>query len=90
MIELQGDPAASVLHFRPVNGGDSRVPRSLWMNECFAHRLFTLGCVNMSYAHGEREIAALLAAFDQAVDRLAMALRQAVPPTRPRAAQSYG
>ena len=90
MIELQGDPAASVLHFHAVDGLDSRVPRSLWMNECLAHRLFTLGCVNMSYAHGEREIAALLAAFDQAVDRLAMALRQAVPPTRPRAAQSYG
>jgi len=90
MIELQGDPAASVLHFHPANGVDSRVPRSLWMNECLAHRLFTLGAVNMSYAHGEREIAALLAAFDQAVDRLAMALRQAVPPTRLRAAQSYG
>jgi glutamate-1-semialdehyde 2,1-aminomutase len=90
VVELAGDPAAGRLQFARVRGIDTQALRSLWMNECRAHRLFTLGAVNMSYAHGDREIAVLLSAFDQAADRLALALRQVLPQPRPRAAQSYG
>jgi glutamate-1-semialdehyde 2,1-aminomutase len=90
VVALAGDPAAGRLEFRRRPGIDPHALRSLWMNECRAHHLFTLGAVNMSYAHGEREIAVLLAAFEQAADRLALALRQAVPPPRPKAAQSFG
>lgn len=96
VVALAGDPAASRLEFRRLPGVDPQAIRSLWMNECRAHRLFTLGAVNMSYAHGERDIAVLLAAFDQAADRLARALRQAAPQSRSRsprkalAAQSFG
>lgn len=96
VVELAGDPAAGRLQFRPQPGIDPQAVKSLWMNECLAHRLFTLGAVNMSYAHGEREIAVLLAAFDQAADRLALALRQALPqpratsPSRARAAKRFG
>jgi glutamate-1-semialdehyde 2,1-aminomutase len=90
MIELTGDPAASRLQFHPLPGVDPQALKSLWMNECRAHRLFTLGAVNMSYAHGEREIAVLLAAFDQAAERLALALCQVVPQPRPRVASSFG
>jgi glutamate-1-semialdehyde 2,1-aminomutase len=90
VVALAGDPAAGRLQFRKRPGIDPHAVRSLWMNECRAHHLFTLGAVNMSYAHGEREIAVLLAAFEQAADRLALALRQAVPPPRPKAAQSFG
>jgi glutamate-1-semialdehyde 2,1-aminomutase len=82
VVELAGDPAAGRLHFHRRPGIDPQAVKSLWMNECRAHRLFTLGAVNMSYAHGEREIAVLLAAFDQAADRLAEALRQALPQPR--------
>jgi glutamate-1-semialdehyde 2,1-aminomutase len=89
-VALAGDPAACRLEFRRRPGIDPHAVRSLWMNECRAHHLFTLGAVNMSYAHGEREIAVLLAAFEQAADRLALALRQAVPPSRPKAAQRLG
>src|ERR1700761_303994 len=84
VVELAGDPAAGRLQFRRMPGIDPQAIRSLWVNECRAHRLFTLGAVNMSYAHGEREIAVLLAAFEQAADRLVLALRQAVPQPRPR------
>jgi glutamate-1-semialdehyde 2,1-aminomutase len=84
LVELVGDPAAGRLHFHRRPGIDPQAVKSLWMNECRAHRLFTLGAVNMSYAHGEREIAVLLAAFDQAAERLAVALRQALPQPRPR------
>jgi glutamate-1-semialdehyde 2,1-aminomutase len=90
VVTLTGDPAAGRLEFHRRPGIDPHAVRSLWMNECRAHNLFTLGAVNMSYAHGEREIALLLAAFEQAADRLALALRQAVPPPRPKAAQSFG
>ena len=83
VVALAGDPAAGRLEFRRQRGIDPQAVRSLWMNECRAHQLFTLGAVNMSYAHGEREIALLLAAFDQAADRLARALRQVVPQPRP-------
>ena len=84
IVELVGDPAAGRLQFRRAPGVDPQAVRSLWMNECRAHRLFTLGAVNMSYAHGEREIAVLLAAFEQAADRLVLALRQAIPQPRSR------
>lgn len=84
IVELAGDPAAGRLRFRRLPGVDPQMVRSLWMNECRAHRLFTLGAVNMSYAHGEREIGVLLAAFEQAADRLVLALRQAVPQPRSR------
>jgi glutamate-1-semialdehyde 2,1-aminomutase len=96
VVALTGDPAAGRLEFRRRPGIDPQAVKSLWMNECGAHRLFTLGAVNMSYAHGEHDIAVLLAAFEQAADRLARALRQAVPQPRPRvlsrpsAAQSFG
>lgn len=82
VVMLAGDPAAGRLQFTRRPGIDPHAVRSLWMNECRAHHLFTLGAVNMSYAHGEREIAVLLAAFDQAADRLAQALRQGVPQPR--------
>jgi glutamate-1-semialdehyde 2,1-aminomutase len=96
IVALAGDPAACRLEFRRLRGIDPQAIRSLWMNECRAHHLFTLGAVNMSYAHGEREIAVLLAAFDQAADRLARALRQVVPqprlqnPKKTWAAQNFG
>ena len=71
VVRLEGDPAAMRLIFLNAE------MHSLWMNECHAHRLFTLGALNMSYAHGDREIAALLSACEQAADRLALALREA-------------
>lgn len=87
LVALAGDPAAGRLEFRRRPGIDPQAVKSLWMNECRAHRLFTLGAVNMSYAHGEHEIAVLLAAFDHAADRLALALRQAIPQPRPPSPQ---
>lgn len=96
VVALAGDPAAGRLVFPRRPGIDPQAVRSLWIKECRAHRLFTLGAINMSYAHGEREIAVLLKAFEQAADRLALALRQAVPqprtrvPSRTLGAQSFG
>jgi glutamate-1-semialdehyde 2,1-aminomutase len=89
-VALTGDPAAGRLQFRRRSGLDPQAVRSLWIKECQAHHLFTLGAVNMSYAHGEREIAVLLRAFEQATDRLALALRQAIPQPRLKSAQSFG
>jgi glutamate-1-semialdehyde 2,1-aminomutase len=90
LVELAGDPAAGRLEFHAWGGTDAAAMKSLWMNECLAHRLFTLGAVNMSYAHGEREIAVLLAAFDRAVERLALALGQAAPSPRPTPLRASG
>lgn len=73
IVRIDGDPAAMRLTFPNIE------MHSLWMNECHAHRLFTLGALNMSYAHGDREIGVLLSACEQAADRLALALRQAPP-----------
>lgn len=78
-VELAGDPAAGRLRFLAGAAADAAAMESLWTTECQAHRLFTLGAVNMSYAHGEREIAVLLAAFARAAERLAQALRQSTP-----------
>ena len=82
-VRIEGDPAAMRMVFRPAVLGLGQSAcgsmQSLWTNECLAHRLFTLGALNVSYAHGDREIAVLLTACEQAVERLALALRQAVP-----------
>jgi glutamate-1-semialdehyde 2,1-aminomutase len=82
-VRLEGDPAAMRMAFRPAALGLGEATggsmQSLWTNECRAHRLFTLGAVNMSYAHGDREIGVLLTACERAAERLALALRQAVP-----------
>ena len=92
-VAIEGDPAAMRLAFYPAALGlaatDAAAMKSLWMNECLAHRLFTLGAVNMSYAHGDREIAVLLTACEQAAERLALALRQASPSPRRPAAFGY-
>ena len=94
-VVLAGDPAAGRLVFRRRPGIDPQAVRSLWINECLAHHLFTLGAVNMSYAHGEPEIAVLLQACEQAADRLVLALRRPSLnrggiPRSPWAAQSFG
>jgi glutamate-1-semialdehyde 2,1-aminomutase len=70
-VRLEGDPAATKLTFLTAE------LQSLWINECHTHRLFTLGALNMSYAHGDREIGALLSACEKAADRVALALREA-------------
>jgi len=89
-VQIEGDPAAMRLAFNPAALGldeaDGAVMKSLWITECHAHRLFTLGALNMSYAHGDREIGVLLAAGGQAVEGLALALRLAPHSPRRRAA----
>ncbi len=80
-VTVEGDPAAMRVVFRPGALGlpesDAASMQYLWISECHAHRLFTLGALNMSYAHGDREIGVLLAALHQAVDGLSLALRLA-------------
>ncbi len=82
-VRIEGDPAALRMAFDPAALGlgpsHGASMRSLWTNECLAHRLFTLGAVNMSYAHGDREIGVLLTACEQAAERLALAVCGAVP-----------
>jgi glutamate-1-semialdehyde 2,1-aminomutase len=82
-VQIEGDPAALRMEFRPsalgLAGVDASQMQNLWTSECLAHRLFTLGAVNMSYAHGDREIAVLLTACERAAERLALAVRRAVP-----------
>ena len=78
-VRLEGDPAAMRLAFDDGASPDRGAMQTLWVNECLAHRLFTLGAVNMSYAHGDREIGVLLSACEQAVERLALAVCPGVP-----------
>jgi glutamate-1-semialdehyde 2,1-aminomutase len=76
VVQIVGDPASGRLAFRGRAALDSLGAKSFWIKECLGRRLFSLGAFNVSYAHGEPEVAVLLQACEQAADRLALALRQ--------------
>jgi glutamate-1-semialdehyde 2,1-aminomutase len=84
IVQILGDPAASRIGFCPPPGVDGLALKALWVRECLSRNLFSLGALNMSYAHGQPEIAVLLAACEHAADRLALALRRGQFPRRRR------
>jgi len=76
VVQIVGDPASGALAFRSGAGLDSKAAKSFWVKACLGSRLFSLGAFNVSYAHGEPEIAVLLQACEQAARHLALALSQ--------------
>ncbi|HEX8233058.1 MAG TPA: aminotransferase class III-fold pyridoxal phosphate-dependent enzyme [Caulobacteraceae bacterium] len=73
LVTVGGDPTAPTLAFADPKG------RGLWLRELWARGVWSFGDLNISYAHGDREIGRLLAACDGALEAVVAA---AVPPPR--------
>lgn len=71
-----GHPAWSFLHFRDASGCDAWSIKTLFLERCYASGLLTLGSHNMSYAHGEADVEAALAAYAEWLPALAETVRQ--------------
>lgn len=74
VLSLSGHPAWSFLAIRDQPGADAFMLKTLFMQEVLARGVLAYGTHNMSYAHGEAEIAALLAAYDATFGVMAEAL----------------
>ncbi|SDN37020.1 aminotransferase class III-fold pyridoxal phosphate-dependent enzyme [Afipia sp. GAS231] len=74
-----GDPTWSFLLFRDLEGTNAFEIKTLWMQEMMERGLLSVGTHNISYAHSEADVDALVAAYDaifpilrQAVDHRAI------------------
>jgi glutamate-1-semialdehyde 2,1-aminomutase len=75
-LSVSGDPSWSFLNFAAPEGIDPHALKTLWLQEMFARGVLTLGTHNMSYAHGEADVAELLGVYGEVFPLLAEAVRQ--------------
>jgi glutamate-1-semialdehyde 2,1-aminomutase len=74
-LQVGGHPAWSFLLFQDHPPYSSWQIKTLYLQEMFARGILTLGTHNMSYAHTEQDVAALLAAYDEVLPILRDAVR---------------
>jgi glutamate-1-semialdehyde 2,1-aminomutase len=74
-LQVSGHPAWSFLLFQDSPPYSSWQIKTLYLQEMFARGILTLGTHNMSYAHTEEDVAALLAAYDEVLPILREAVR---------------
>ncbi|HEY0052926.1 MAG TPA: aminotransferase class III-fold pyridoxal phosphate-dependent enzyme, partial [Caulobacteraceae bacterium] len=65
VLSVSGHPSWSFLAIADQPGATSFEIKTLFMQEVFARGVLAYGTHNMSYAHGEAEVQALLAAYDE-------------------------
>jgi glutamate-1-semialdehyde 2,1-aminomutase len=73
-LSVSGDPTWSFLNFMAPEGVDPFALKTLWLQEMFARGVLALGTHNMSYAHGEADVAELLGVYDEVFGVLADAV----------------
>ena len=74
VLTLSGHPAWSFLAIKDRPQADAFTLKTLVMQEVLARGVLAYGTHNMSYAHGDAEVAALLAAYDATFAVMAEAL----------------
>jgi len=65
VLAISGHPAWSFLNFREAGGASVFELKTLFLQECFAGGILTLGTHNMSYAHTHRDVGRLLGVYDR-------------------------
>ncbi len=63
--EAAGHPSWSFVLLKDLPGTSSFEIKTLFMQECLARGILTLGSHNMSYAHGADDVARLLSVYDE-------------------------
>jgi len=71
---ISGHPAWSFFQIRDAAPYGAYELRTLYLQEMFARGILTTGTHNMSYAHTDADIGALLAAYDEVLPILAVAV----------------
>ena len=64
-LSMSGHPSWTFLSFRDANGRSLWEIKTLWMQEMMARGFLSVGTHNLNYAHGDKEIDLLLAAYDE-------------------------
>lgn len=65
VISVSGDPTWSFLNFRDAGPYSLWELKTLFMQEVFSRGVLAYGSHNISYAHSEADVAALLTAYDE-------------------------
>lgn len=76
VLSVSGDPTWSFLNFRDAEPYTLWELKTLFMQELFERGILAYGTHNMSYAHGDAEIAALLSAYDEVFPIMRGAIEQ--------------
>ena len=83
---LSGDPTWSFINFTPPEGVDPFALKTLFLQETFARGVFTLGTHNLSYAHDDAAVSALVSTYGEVFPLLAEAVRTGTVEQRLRCA----
>lgn len=73
-VQVCGDPALSSLAFTSCGAIDALAMKRFWIREAADHRLISAAAHIMSFAHGDAEIEALIAASGEIARRLVEAI----------------
>ena len=65
IIAISGHPSWSFLHFRDAAGFSRWQIKTFFLQEVFRRGIYTLGTHNLSYAHTDQDVEALLACYRQ-------------------------
>jgi len=79
-LSVSGNPAWSFLIIGDASPYTAIELKTLFMQEMFARGILTFGTHNMSYAHGDQEVEALLSAYDAAFPMLREAIASSTLP----------
>lgn len=74
IAKTAGHPTWSFFMINDANGYSSWEIKTLYLQEMFARGILTLGTHNLSYSHGDAEIATLLKAYDEVLPILKQAV----------------
>jgi glutamate-1-semialdehyde 2,1-aminomutase len=74
-MSVSGNPTWSFLILKDGEGYTQWQLKTLFMQEMLARGILTFGTHNISYAHGDSEVTALLAAYDEVIPLLVAGVR---------------
>jgi glutamate-1-semialdehyde 2,1-aminomutase len=73
LLGISGLPVWTFLHIKDTPTYSSWQLKTLFLQEMFARNILTIGTHNLSYAHGDADIDALLSAYDEVIPILQLA-----------------
>jgi glutamate-1-semialdehyde 2,1-aminomutase len=76
VLSISGHPSWTFLNIRDAGSVEAFEVKTLLMQELFQHGILAIGTHNLSYAHSDADISALLRAYDHAFAVIAEALRE--------------
>ena len=76
VFSVSGHPSWTFMNIRDASGASAFEIKTLLLQELFQHGILTIGTHNVSYAHSDADVAALLGAYDSAFAVIAPAVRE--------------